>query len=91
MSLFVSSRVEASQPSGSAVTNTVQAIARPSGASTIACHSRGVLERRLLEALSTSVVRLGYGACRRYFRSTDPSSPAIRKCTRNPSGSSAAV
>jgi predicted secreted Zn-dependent protease len=57
VALFVMSRVEASQPSGSAMTNTVQAITRPSGASAIACRSRGVLESRLFDALRGSVTR----------------------------------
>jgi hypothetical protein len=57
VTLFVTSRLEASRPSGSAVTNTVQAIARPSGSSAIACRSRGVLERRLFDALRGSLAR----------------------------------
>jgi len=57
VALFVTSRLEVSQPSGSTVTNTVQAIARPSGAAAIACRSRGVLERRLFEALRGYLAR----------------------------------
>jgi predicted secreted Zn-dependent protease len=51
VSLFVTSRIEASDSSASAVTSTVQAVARPSGAAPVLCRSRGVLERRLFEAL----------------------------------------
>jgi predicted secreted Zn-dependent protease len=51
VSLFVTSRLEASDSSGSTVTSTVQAVARPAGASPILCRSLGVLERRLFEAL----------------------------------------
>jgi predicted secreted Zn-dependent protease len=51
VSLFVTSRLEMRDSSTSTVTNTVQAVARPPGASPILCRSRGVLERRLLEAL----------------------------------------
>ena len=51
VSMFVTSRLEASDSSASAITSTVQAVARPSGAAPVLCRSRGVLERRLLEAL----------------------------------------
>jgi predicted secreted Zn-dependent protease len=57
VALFVTSRLEESQPSGSAVTNTVQAVARPSGGPPIACRSRGILERRLFEALRSQLAR----------------------------------
>lgn len=55
VALFVTSRLEV-QPTGSVVTNTVQAVAHPSGAPPIACRSRGVLERRLLDALRRHVM-----------------------------------
>jgi predicted secreted Zn-dependent protease len=51
VALFVTSRLDVNQPSGSVVTNTVQAVARPAGAPPIACRSHGVLERRLLTEL----------------------------------------
>jgi len=51
VSIFVTSRLDAGEASGSMVTNTVQAVARPAGAAPIACRSRGVLERRLFELL----------------------------------------
>jgi len=57
VALFLTARLEAGQPSGTSVTNTVQAVARPSDAAPIACRSRGVLERRLLEALRNQLVR----------------------------------
>lgn len=57
VSLFVTSRLEGGEASGSTVTNTVQAVGRPAGASVIGCRSRGVIERRLLEALRQAVVR----------------------------------
>jgi predicted secreted Zn-dependent protease len=53
--LFVTSRLTVSQPSVSVVTNTVQAVVRPPDAPPIACRSRGVLERRLLDALRSHV------------------------------------
>ena len=57
VAVFVTSRLEGGQ-SGEAtsVTNTVQAIARPPGVAPLACRSRSVIERRLLEALR---IRLG--------------------------------
>jgi len=51
VSLFVTSHLEVSDSSASTVTNTVQAVARPSGAPPILCRSRGVLELRLFESL----------------------------------------
>ena len=51
VALFVTSRLDVNQAMGSVVTNTVQAVAHPSGAPPIACRSRGVLERQLLDAL----------------------------------------
>jgi hypothetical protein len=57
VALFVTSRLEPAQPSGSMVTNTVQAVARPKGVPPIACRSRGVLERRLLDALRGLIAR----------------------------------
>jgi predicted secreted Zn-dependent protease len=56
VSLFVTSRLQASDSLGSMVTNTVQAVARPSRAPPILCRSRGVLERRLFEALRSRIV-----------------------------------
>ncbi|MEP6619171.1 MAG: DUF922 domain-containing protein [bacterium] len=51
VTLFITSRLEATVPSGSTMTNTVQAFTRPAGAAAVACRSRGVLERRLMDAL----------------------------------------
>ena len=48
VTLFITSRIEASAPSGSTMTNTVQAFTRAAGTAAIACRSRGVLERQLL-------------------------------------------
>jgi hypothetical protein len=56
VSLFVTSRLEASDSAGSTITSTVQAVARPSGAPPILCRSRGVLERRLFETLRSRLV-----------------------------------
>ena len=57
VALFVTSRLAPNVSSGTTVTNTVQAIAHPSGAAPIACRSRGVLERRLFDALLGQVAR----------------------------------
>lgn len=56
VSLFVTVRLEASDSSGTTVTSTVQAVARPSGRPPSLCRSRGVLERRLLAALRSRLV-----------------------------------
>ena len=56
VSVFVTSRLQRSDSSSSTATNTVQAVARPSGAAPIVCRSRGVLERRLYEALRSRLV-----------------------------------
>jgi len=55
--LFVTSRLVPSEPSTTTVTNTVQAVAHPADGAPIACRSRGVLERRLFEALLNQVAR----------------------------------
>jgi predicted secreted Zn-dependent protease len=57
VALFVTSRLELSQPSQIAMTNTVQAVAHPTGAAPILCRSSGVIERRLLEALRRELAR----------------------------------
>jgi hypothetical protein len=63
VSLFVTSRVESgqigrvTQPSGSHVTNTVQAIARPARGGPVACRSRGAVERRLVDAVRSGALR----------------------------------
>lgn len=57
VALFVTSRVESSQPPNIAMTNTVQAVAHPAGAPPILCRSFGVIERRLLEALRRELAR----------------------------------
>ena len=57
VALFVTSRLEASQPSITELTNTVQAVARPPGGAPFACRSRAVLERRLFEALRSELTR----------------------------------
>ena len=51
VALFVTSRLERADSLGVWVTNTVQAVARPAGQPPILCGSRGVIERRLLEAI----------------------------------------
>jgi predicted secreted Zn-dependent protease len=56
VSLFVTARLEPSDSLGTWVVNTVQAVAKPVGAAPILCGSRGVIERRLLEAVRS---RLG--------------------------------
>lgn len=55
--LFVTSRVDSRPPTGSWMTNTVQAVARPTNAPPIACRSLGTLERYLLDALRARVGR----------------------------------
>ena len=56
VALFVTSRLEGGQAGdATSVTNTVQAIARPPGVAPLACRSRSVMERRLLEALRLRV------------------------------------
>ena len=55
VSLFVTARLEPSDSLGAWVVNTVQAVARPAGAGPILCGSRGVIERRLFEAIRTRV------------------------------------
>jgi predicted secreted Zn-dependent protease len=57
VALFVTSRLEARPPSGTTVATTVQAIAHPAGAAPIACRSRGVLERRVFNALRGVLAR----------------------------------
>jgi predicted secreted Zn-dependent protease len=57
IALFVTSRLESSDSSHTAVTNTVQAVAHPPGAPPMVCRSRGVIERRLLESLGASLAR----------------------------------
>ena len=56
VSLFVTAKLESSDSLGVWVTNTVQAVAKPTGAAPILCGSRGVIERRLMEAIRS---RLG--------------------------------
>ena len=56
VSLFVTARLEANDSSASTVTSTVQAVARPPRAAPLLCRSRGVLERRLLEALLRGLI-----------------------------------
>ena len=58
IALFVTSRLEGTQATDSTVVvNTVQAVARPPGATPVACRSRAVIERRLFEALLSRVMR----------------------------------
>lgn len=57
VALIVRSRLETSQPSATLVSNTVQAVAHPPDGTLIACRSRGVLERRLFEALFNQITR----------------------------------
>ena len=56
VSVFVTAKLEPNDSLGVWVTNTVQAVAKPVGAAPILCGSRGVIERRLLEAIRS---RLG--------------------------------
>ena len=56
--IFVTSHVEA-RPPGAWMTNTVQAVARPTGAPAMVCRSLGTLERYLLDALRARVARPG--------------------------------
>jgi hypothetical protein len=55
VSLFVTAKLEPSDSLGVWVVNTVQAVAKPAGAAPILCGSRGVIERRLLEAIRSRV------------------------------------
>ena len=57
ITLFVTSRLVPTEPSTTTVTNTVQAVVRPAEGAPIACRSRGILERRLFEALLNQVAR----------------------------------
>jgi predicted secreted Zn-dependent protease len=57
VALFVTSRLESSDSSSVAMTSTVQAVAHPAGAAAILCRSRGVIERRLVQALSRELAR----------------------------------
>ena len=57
VALFVTSRLEPSQASNIAVTNTVQAVAHPPGSAPISCRSSGAIERRLLEELRRELAR----------------------------------
>jgi len=55
--LFITSRLDAIPPSGAWMMNTVQAVARPTGAPPIACRSLGTLERFLFDALRGRLAR----------------------------------
>jgi predicted secreted Zn-dependent protease len=55
VSLFVTAKLEPTDSLGVWVVNTVQAVAKPVGAAPILCGSRGVIERRLLEAVRSRV------------------------------------
>ena len=55
--LLVRTRLAVNEPAGTMVTNSVQAVARYPGAFPIACRSRGVLERRLFDALRSELAR----------------------------------
>lgn len=57
VTLFVTSRLEPREPATTIATNTVQAVVRPTEGTPIACRSRGVLERRLFEALLDQIAR----------------------------------
>ena len=57
VALFVTSRLEASEPSGVIIISTVQAVAHPVGAAPMLCRSSGVIERRLFEALRRELGR----------------------------------
>jgi hypothetical protein len=55
--LFVTSRLQPSDPATTIAMNTVQAVVRAPRGTPIACRSRGVLERRLFESLLNQVAR----------------------------------
>ena len=55
VSLFITAKLEPGDSLGAWVTNTVQAVARPAGAAPILCGSRGVIERKLFEAIRSRV------------------------------------
>ena len=55
--LFITSRLDGIPPSSAWMMNTVQAVARPTGAPAIACRSRGTLERYLFDALRGRLAR----------------------------------
>jgi predicted secreted Zn-dependent protease len=55
VSLFVTAKLERGDSLGTWVTNTVQVVAKPVGAAPISCGSRGVIERRLLEAIRSRI------------------------------------
>lgn len=57
VALFVTSRLESSPPSNIVMTNTVQAVAHPSGAPPFICRSLGVIERRLVDELRRELAR----------------------------------
>ncbi len=57
VALFVTSRLEPSQPDTTTVMTAVLAFVRPPEGAPIACRSRGVLERRLFESLLNQVAR----------------------------------
>jgi predicted secreted Zn-dependent protease len=57
VTLFVTSRLSPSEPATTIATNTVQAVVRPPKGTPIACRSRGILERRLFEALLNQIAR----------------------------------
>jgi predicted secreted Zn-dependent protease len=55
--LFVTSRIDGDGGGGSRMTNSVQAVAHPTGAPPIACRSLGTLERYLFETLRGRLAR----------------------------------
>lgn len=59
VALFVTSRLEPGEMSGTGttVTNTVQAVAHPEHDKAVVCRSRGVLERRIFEALRSGLAQ----------------------------------
>lgn len=57
VALFITSRLVPSEPSATTVTNTLHAVARPPDGAPVACRSRGVLERRLFDALRNQAAR----------------------------------
>ena len=57
VTLFVTSRLQSSEPATTIAMNTLQAVVRPAEGTPIACRSRGVLERRLFESLLNQITR----------------------------------
>jgi predicted secreted Zn-dependent protease len=55
VTMLITSRLTTNSDVGTTMTNTIQAYTRPAGAPAVACRSRGVLERRLLDEMRRQV------------------------------------